>query len=128
VLLVVTYSRAARRDLRNVCRSHEATVVRRFGRAALFEPTEHGALLACRLREKHPDDVQVERTRPFNEFTDADAVVREAAAAYEARDEPSVPYRRFAAGTDHPDPETLKARDLPAPDASRMPDRPDAER
>ncbi|WP_276259199.1 hypothetical protein [Haloglomus litoreum] len=113
MLLVVTYSRAARRDLRNVCRAHEETVVRRFGRAALFEATGHGAFLACRLREKHSDDVQVERTRPFNEFADADPEVREAAAAYEARDEPSTPYRRFAAGTDHPDPAALKRRDLP---------------
>lgn len=115
----MTYSRAARRDLRNVCRGHESTVVRRFGRAALFEPTEHGAFLACRLREKHPDDVQVERTRPFNEFAESDTAVREAAVAYEARDEPSVPYRRFAAGTDHPDPETLKTRDLSPPGTSR---------
>jgi hypothetical protein len=112
VLLVVTYSRAARRDLRNVCRGHERTVVRRFGRAALFEATAHGAFLSCRLRERHSDDVQVERTRPFNEFADIDATVREAAAAYEAREEPSTPYRRFAAGTDHPDPEALKTRDL----------------
>jgi ferritin-like protein len=112
VLLVVTYSRAARRDLRNACRGHEETVVRRFGRAALFEATGHGALLALRLREKHPDDVQVERTRPFNEFADAPDAVREAAVAYEARDDPSTPYRRFAAGTDHPDPESLKDREL----------------
>jgi hypothetical protein len=113
VLLVVTYSRGARRDLRNVCRAHEETVVRRFGRAALFAATGHGSFLALRLCEKHPDDVQVERTRPFNEFTDTDAAVREAAAAYEAREEPSTPYRRFAAGTDHPSPEALKAQALP---------------
>jgi hypothetical protein len=113
VLLVVTYSRAARRDLRNVCRGHEGTTVRRFGRAALFEATEHGAFLACRLREKHPDDVQVARTRPFNEFADVDPAVRAAAAAYEARETPSIPYRRFAAGTDHPDPARLKDRSLP---------------
>ncbi|MFB6205408.1 MAG: hypothetical protein ABEJ05_02625 [Haloglomus sp.] len=112
MLLVVTYSRAARRDLRNVCRAHEETLVRRFGRAALLAATEHGAFLACRLREKHPADVQVERTRPFNEFTDVDDAVREAAAAYEARDELNTPYRRFAAGTPHPDPTALKARDL----------------
>lgn len=112
MLLVVTYSRAARTALRNVCRSHEGTVVRQFGRAALLDATEFGAFLACRLREKHPEDVQVERTRPFNEFTDAPEAVRGAAAAYEAREQPSTPYARFAAGTDHPDPAALKEREL----------------
>ena len=79
MLLVVTYSRGARTSLRNVCRTHGESVVRRFGRAALLEETEHGAFLALRLREKHPDDVQLERTEPFNEFRDVPAAVREAA-------------------------------------------------
>jgi hypothetical protein len=112
VLLVVTYSRKARETLRNACRTHERTVVRRFGRAALLEETEFGAFLACRLRERHGPDVQVQRTEPFNEFADAPEAVREAAAAYEERDAPSTPYQKFAAGTDHPDPEAMRTRDL----------------
>ena len=112
MLLVVTYSRGARDSLRNVCRTHGSSVVRRLGRAALFEPTHHGAFLALRLREKHPDDVQIERTRPFNEFADALDDVREAVRAYEARDAPSTPYAAFAAGSPHPDPERMRARDL----------------
>jgi len=59
VLLVVTYSRASRRTLRNVCRAHEDVVVRRFGRVALLEETEFAAFQALRLREKHGGDVQV---------------------------------------------------------------------
>ncbi|MFC6726688.1 hypothetical protein ACFQE1_20415, partial [Halobium palmae] len=78
MLLVVTYSRAARTTLRNVCRTHEGSVVRRFGRAALLESTEFGAFLALRLREKHADDVQVERTEPLNEFERVPPSVREA--------------------------------------------------
>ena len=112
MLLVVTYSRPARETLRNVCRTHEDTVVRRFGRAALLAETEFGAFLACRLREKHAADVQVERTEPFNEFADAPASVRAAAAAYEARDSPSTPYDKFAAGTDHPSSAAMRSGDL----------------
>jgi hypothetical protein len=112
MLLVVTYSRAARRTLRNVCRSHEESVVTRFGRAALFESTAFAALQAIRLREKHGLDVQVEVTRPFNEFDDVEADVLAAAEAYEDREHPSTPYERFAAGTDHPDPDALRAREL----------------
>lgn len=112
MLLVVTYSRGARTALRNACRGHEGTVVRRFGRAALLEPTEFGAFLALRLRAKHPDDVQVERTVPLNEFADVPDDVREAARAYEERDAPSTPYAKFAAGTDHPDPDSLRDEPL----------------
>ena len=112
MLLVVTYSKAARTSLRNVCRTHEETVVRRFGRAALLEATEHGAFLALRLREKHSDDVQIERTEPFNEFRDVPEAVREAAAAYETRQNPSVPYEKFAVGRPHPPPAGLKQREL----------------
>lgn len=112
MLLAVTYSRAARTTLRNLARAHESSVVRRFGRAALFEATEHGALLACRLRERHPEDVQIERTVPFNEFADAPDSVREAAVAYEREAAKHTPYARFAAGTDHPDPERLREQPL----------------
>lgn len=112
MLLVVTYSRAARTTLRNACRSHEETVVRRFGRAALLEATEHGAFIACRLGEKHGGDVQVQLTRPFNEYADAPDRVREAAAAYESRERDSTPYTKFAAGSDHPDPEAMRERPL----------------
>jgi hypothetical protein len=112
VILVVTYSRAARTTLRNACSNHEGTVVRRFGRAALFEATELGAFLALRLRAKHGGDVQVERTEPFNEYADAPADVREAATAYEERTEVSTPYGKFAAGTDHPSPDAMRDAEL----------------
>lgn len=112
MLLVVTYSRAARQTLRNVCAAHEEVVVRRFGRAALFEETELGALLALRVRERHGSAVQIERTRPFNEFGDVPATVREAARAYEDRASKHTPYAKFAAGTDHPLPEELAGREL----------------
>jgi hypothetical protein len=112
VLLVVTYSRAARTTLRNVCASHESTVVRRFGRAALLRETEFGAFLALRLREKHAEDVQVERTRPLNEFDAVPERVREAARAYEDRADPSTPYPAFAAGRDHPEPASMRDREL----------------
>ena len=112
MLLVVAHSREARRDLRNVCRAHEETTVWRFGRAALLEATAFGAFLALRLRAKHDLAVQVERTQPFNEFAACEADVREAAAAYEARDQPATPYEKFAAGRDLPSPATLKEREL----------------
>lgn len=112
MLLVVTYSKAARTSLRNVCRTHETTVVRRFGRAALLEETEHGAFLALRLREKHPGDVQLERTEPLNEFRDVPESVREAAEAYENRANPNTTYEKFATGTPYSSPAALKARDL----------------
>jgi len=112
VLLVVTYSKAARTSLRNVCRTHEDSVVRRFGRAALLAETGHGAFLALRLREKHPEDVQLERTEPFNEFRDVPDGVREAASAYEARSDRNVPYAKFAVDSEHPPPARLKAQEL----------------
>jgi hypothetical protein len=111
VLLVVTYSREARRTLRNVCRSHEETVVRGFGRAALLEGSEFGAFQALRMREKHGVDVQIERVARFDP-ADVPERVREAAAAYEARETKSLPYRQFAAGTDHPDPDAMRGREL----------------
>lgn len=112
MLLVVAYSRAARRSLRNVCRSHEETVVRRFGQAALLEATAFGGFLAVRLREKHGTAVQVERTHPFNEFDDLAEEVRNAAEAYEARDQAATPYARFAAGRDMPTKEDMRSIDL----------------
>jgi hypothetical protein len=112
VLLVVTYSRAARRTLRNACRTHEGIVVRRFGRVALLAETEFAAFQALRLREKHGGDVQIERTRPFNEYEAVDRSVREAAAAYEERDRPALPYATFAEGNDHPDPERMRDTEL----------------
>jgi hypothetical protein len=112
MLLVVTYSRGARTTLRNVCRIHDDTVVRRFGRATLFAETELGAFIACRLRAKHGADVQVERTEPFNEFSAVRSAVREAAVAYEDRDAPSTPYAKFAVGAEYPDPEAMRDTEL----------------
>ncbi len=112
MLLVVAYSRPARATLRNVHAAHEGSVVRRFGRVALFEATELGAFLALRMREKHSGEVQVERVRPFNEFETVSEEVREAARAYEARGSPSTPYAKFAAGTDHPSADAMAGRDL----------------
>lgn len=112
MLLVVTYSQAARQTLRNVCNGHEETVVQRFGRAALLETTQLGAFLALRLRAKHAEDVQVERTAPFNEFEAAPESVRNAATAYEDREHPSTPYAKFAVGTDHPDPDSMRDAEL----------------
>ncbi|NEU58415.1 hypothetical protein [Halorussus sp. MSC15.2] len=108
MLLVVTYSQAARQTLRNVCNGHEETVVQRFGRAALLEATQLGAFLALRLRAKHAADVQVEQTAPFNEFEAVSERVRNAATAYEDREHPSTPYAKFAVGTDHPDLDSMR--------------------
>ncbi|GCF13659.1 hypothetical protein Harman_15940 [Haloarcula mannanilytica] len=111
MLLVVTYSRTARTDLRNICRAHEDCVVRQFGRAALFSGTEFGAFQALRLYEKHGLDVQIERVEPF-EPSDVPEHVRKAAESYEAREEPATPYKRFASGRDLPDPDQLRGVDL----------------
>ncbi|SNZ14852.1 hypothetical protein SAMN06269185_2277 [Natronoarchaeum philippinense] len=112
MILVVTYSRGARQTLRNVCQSHEDAVVRRFGRAVLFEASQLGAFLALRLRAKHGADVQLERTRPFNEFAAVPEPVRDAAAAYEDREHPSTPYAKFRSGTDHPAVAAMRDGDL----------------
>nr|WP_305794438.1 hypothetical protein [Halomarina rubra] len=111
-MLVVAYSRAARTSLRNVHRSHEESVVRRFGRVALFEFTELGAFLALRLRAKHPGDVGVERVEPFNEFETVPEAVREAASAYEDREQASLPYTAFADANGYPDPESMVGEEL----------------
>ena len=112
MLLVVTYSAAARTGLRNLCRRHESVVARRFGRAALLDETEYAAFLALRLRESHGGDVQIERTEPFNEFVAVESEVREAAAAYADRSAKATPYAAFAAGTEHPDPDAMRDREL----------------
>ncbi|MCO8242524.1 hypothetical protein [Haladaptatus sp. AB643] len=112
MLLIITYSRAARQTLRNVCTTHETCVVRRFGRAALLQSTELGAFLALRLYEKHGADVQLERTEPLNEFRDVPETVRSAASAYEKRDKPSTPYEKFAVGTEHPSPDSMRNAEL----------------
>ncbi len=87
-------------------------MVRRFGRVALLAETEFAAFQALRLREKHGGDVQIEQTRPFNEFEALDGSIREAAAAYEQREEPALPYATFADGTDHPSPERMRDAEL----------------
>ena len=112
MLLVITYSRAARQTLRNICRSHEDIVVRSFGRAALLELTEFAAFQALRLREKHGEAVEIQQTEPFNEFAATREEVREAARAYEDRETQAVPYERFAAGRDLPAPETMRGSEL----------------
>ncbi|KDS91953.1 hypothetical protein FK85_13465 [Halorubrum saccharovorum] len=112
MLLVVTYSAAARTGLRNLCRRHEGAVARRFGRAALLDETVYAAFLALRLRESHGGDVQIERTKPFNEFVALDEPVREAANEYANRDAKATPYAAFAAGTDHPDPDSMRGHEL----------------
>ena len=112
MLLVVTYSQEARQTLRNVCNAHEKTVVRRFGRAALFNATAFGAFLAIRLQATYGGDVQVERTAPFVPGRDVPDDVREAAIAYAAREHPSTPYGRFAAGEEFPSKATMRDREL----------------
>jgi hypothetical protein len=114
VLLVIAYSREARQSLRNVCRSHDESVIRRFGRVALFEATEFGAFQALRLREKHGEAIQLEQTVPFNEFESVRPDVREAVAAYEDRETPFLPYEQFQTGSDLPSPTEMKERDLPS--------------
>ena len=112
MLLVIAHSRHARQSLRNICRAHEEMVVLQAGRVALLAGTEFGAFQALRLREKHDEAVQVEQTEPFNEFRTVRPAVREAARSYEARDTSATPYKRFAAGRELPDPETMKDSEL----------------
>lgn len=74
--------------------------------------TAFSGFLALRLRYKHGDDVQIERTEPFNEFADASERIRTAARAYEEQAKPNTPYGKFAAGTEHPDPDQLRGQEL----------------
>jgi len=112
VLLIVAYSRAARQALRNSCSTHAETVVRRFGRAVLLRETEYGAFVACRLRERFGMSVEVARTEPLNEYRDVPKHVRDAAAAYEARESPSTSYAKFAAGRELPEPDAMRETPL----------------
>lgn len=111
-MLVITYSQGARRTLRNVVRAHQDSVVRHFGRAALFEATEFGAFQALRLRTKHGTAVQIEWAEPFNELDRVRDGVREAVTAYEAREQAATPYERFASGRDLPDPDEMRGNEL----------------
>jgi len=86
-------------------------VVRQFGRAALLSGTEFGAFQALRLREKHGIDVQLERVTPF-EPTDVPDHVREAARAYEDREQATTPYQQFATGRDLPPSERMRGEEL----------------
>lgn len=112
MLLIITYSREARRTLHNVAAAHEETVIRKLGRAAVLDGTEHGAFLAMRLREKHGEEVQIERIVPFNEFSDVPDHVRTAARTYEKRENASTPYAKFVVGTDHPSAEEMRQTEL----------------
>lgn len=111
-MLVIAHSRPVRQALRNIEDIHPDAVRRRYGRVALFEPTEFGAFLALRLRAEHDGDVQVCRTVPFNEFRDVPESVRRAASEYTDREDPHTPYRTFASNRDLPDPESMQDRDL----------------
>jgi hypothetical protein len=59
------------------------------------------------LRQKHGTAVQVERTEPFLARVAA-PTAREAAVAYERREEPATPYRAFAANRELPAPAELR--------------------
>lgn len=87
-------------------------MLRQFGRVALLRGTEFGAFQALRLQEKHGDAVQIRRTEAFDEVGAVRSRVREAARAYEDRDQRALPYTAFASGTDHPDAETMKRAEL----------------
>lgn len=118
--LVVADSPKARETLRNVCNAYEEAIVRRFGRAVVIEATEFGAFLAFRLREKHGVDVRVRRVRPIETDRPVYRRARAAAAAFEARENESTPYPKFAAGTDYPSPEEMRARPIDSKDGERL--------
>lgn len=112
MLLVVAYSQPARRSIRNICRIHPDSIIRSAGRVTFFHETEFSAFQALRLKEKHDHGaIQVEQTEQFNPFTVREAV-RNAAIAYEQRDTPSLPYSKFAAKTQYPSTEEMKANRL----------------
>lgn len=111
MLLLITYSRDARQTLRNVCRLHEDVVRRRVGKAVLFEPTHLAAFFAMRVREKHPGQVQIHRTRPLKP-EDVPTVVARAARRYERRSDPHTPYSAFATGRDLPTLSSMADREL----------------
>lgn len=109
---MVAHSKDARIAVRNAAEAHEETVCRRFGRAVLLRETAFGAFLACRLRAEYGTAIQVEWTRPFVAEAEVPAAVRAAARAYAERETRTTPYRSFAAGTEHPDPEAMKETEL----------------
>lgn len=125
MLLVIAYSRDGRESLRNVCRAHPDTVVGQFGRVALFEETEFGAFQVLRLREKHGDAIQIERTIAFNEYVDVPGAVREAAITYENREVPAMPYAQFAKNTSLPSKAAMKSSPLDGQQGSDQPERSD---
>lgn len=106
--LVIGYSQRARASIRNAAQNHPESVVRRFGRVVLVADSEFGAFLACRFRAEFGADVQVERLEPFVPEQDVPDRVRVAARQYADRSSKSTSYTAFAAGTDHPDPASLK--------------------
>lgn len=116
--LVIADSPKARETVRNVCNTHEDTVVRRFGRAVLLEPTEFGAFLAFWLRQKHGDTVRVRTTRPVAEGRQRYRRASDAALAFANREHERTPYPKFAVGTEHPQPVEMHDRAV-GPDGSR---------
>lgn len=109
---VVADSPDASQTLRNICNAYEEAVVRRFGRAVLFEPTELGAFLAFRLRSKHGDEVHIGRAGQLREERLAYRRALEAARAFERRESVSTPYPKFAAGTEFPLPDAMADRPI----------------
>lgn len=118
-ILVVADSPEVRQTLRNACNTYEKAVIRRFGRAVLFEATELGAFLAFRLEQKYGDAVHVLRTASVDGRRDEYRRAHEAAIAFENRDHESTPYPKFATGTDHPMPEEMHERKLRTDDGER---------
>ena len=108
--LVVADSPKARETVKNVCKNHEETVIRRFGRAVVFAPTEFGAFLAFWLRAKHGKPVQVARTSPVDDRHQRYHRARRAAHSFVDREHDRTPYPKFASGTDHPTPDVMRER------------------
>jgi len=114
VLLVVTYSTAARTGLETCV---AVTKRRSFGgsggrHCSTRRCTPRSSRSGCASRTA--GDVQIEQTEPFNEFVALDKPVREAAGAYANanRNAKSTPYAAFAAGTDHPNPDSMRGNEL----------------
>ncbi|WP_255169199.1 hypothetical protein [Natrononativus amylolyticus] len=109
---VVADSSKARETVKNICKTHRETVLRRFGRAVVFAPTEFGAFLAFWLRAKHGEAVQIVRTAPVDEHHRRYRRAREASLAFAGRDNDRTPYPKFAAGTDHPSADAMRKRTI----------------
>lgn len=112
MLLITSHSASARRSLRNVYRHHEETIVDRYGGAALCLPTQLGLFLGLRLQEKHYTDVKIQTVSPVERTYIIPESIREAAIEFENRSHPATPYTKFAVGTEHPSPETMRNRRL----------------